>query len=46
MGNEALAADQDIARGGVLEAVIVEMEDDARPLVRVARPGGSGLEVT
>jgi hypothetical protein len=44
MGNEALAADQDFDRGGVLEAVIVEMEDDARPLVRIVRPGVAGME--
>ncbi|HZF51979.1 MAG TPA: DUF3540 domain-containing protein [Polyangiaceae bacterium] len=44
MGNEALAADQSLARGGVLEAIIVEIEDDARPLVRVVRPGVAGAE--
>lgn len=44
MGNEALATDLDFAHGGVLEAVVVEMEDGARPLVRVVRPGAAGME--
>lgn len=44
MGNEALAVEEELARGGVLEAVILEMEGDARPLVRVVRPGPAGGE--
>lgn len=44
MRKEALAIDREATRAGVFEATVVEMEDDARALVRVVMPGASSID--
>ncbi|XXX80606.1 DUF3540 domain-containing protein [Sorangium sp. So ce134] len=47
IGNEAAAlehVEHEAARGGVLEATLVALDDPARALVRVVRPGAAGAD--
>ncbi|KYF74189.1 hypothetical protein BE11_15580, partial [Sorangium cellulosum] len=42
--NDAVALEHEPSPGGVLEATLVDMEDAARAVVRLVRPGAPGAE--
>ncbi|WP_434047033.1 MULTISPECIES: DUF3540 domain-containing protein [Sorangium] len=42
--NDAVALEHEPSPGGVLEATLVDMEDAARAVVRLVRPGAPGVE--